>query len=589
MKPRDSMLRDAGPTGSGIVWTNAARCRDCNKCVRVCPVKAVRKAQGQAQVVADMCLLCGMCVRECPQAAKSYRTEIGTVEELMRTAPRIIASVAPSYLVSFGPGEVRALPSVLRRLGFDLVTETAVGARLVATESRRIIDADPKGRYISTACPAVVNYIRRYRQDAIGALMPVASPMVAHARYLRSRYGRDSVVVFVGPCIAKKEEAARPGERPEVDAVLTFEELVHWMGQRGLSLSNVEDSDFDDADPELAAAFPVSGGFALAAGLSTDRLDRLVLTVTGPDGVKEAVDYVVKASEPVVVEALMCPGGCLGGVGMTRKDGRLALRRAFLRSLEASNREVRVRRAAPSDSGDVDLHVQHDAVACSRSEPDDEGIRRILARMGKTSPSDELNCGACGYDTCREKAKAVLNGMAEIEMCIPFMRRSAETKMDAIVQNSPNAIVILDADLRIVHANPRFCEMFMTGEHCRGKHVSYFMDPDPYERVLAEEMPLYDETVHHSAYGLVCQQLVYRVESGHSVQVVGIMVNLTRSKKQEQELDMLRKEALERAEEVIDRQVEIAQEIAKLLGASAAETRSILTRLTDLVKRQEGE
>jgi PAS domain S-box-containing protein len=173
-------------------------------------------------------------------------------------------------------------------------------------------------------------------------------------------------------------------------------------------------------------------------------------------------------------------------------------------------------------------------------------------------------------------------------MCLPFMRHSAELKTDAVIQNSPNALVILERELRILHVNPRFGEMFLTSEHCRGRHISSFMNAEPYRQVLEGETSLYDETVNHSAYGLVYRQLVYRIGSADSVQVVGILVNLTHSRKQETELSALRREAVNRAEEVIDRHVEMAQEVAKELAKSAAETRAILTRLTALVKRQEG-
>ena len=228
---------DDAPGQDVTLWTNAARCRDCNRCVRACPVKAVRKEGGQARICADDCILCGMCVRECPQGAKSYRGEVNKVEELIRTAPLVAASIAPSYMAAFTPAERRGIPGVLRRLGFGIVAETAAGAEMVARASRRIIDANPSGKYICTACPAVVRYVQRYRPEAAAMLLPVASPMAAHSRYLKTRYGAGTAVVFIGPCIAKKDEAVREESRsdagwPGVDAVLTFDELVGWAKAR---------------------------------------------------------------------------------------------------------------------------------------------------------------------------------------------------------------------------------------------------------------------------------------------------------------------------------------------------------------------
>ncbi len=583
------------PAQNTTLWTNAARCRDCNRCVRVCPVKAVRKEGGQAGVCPDDCILCGICVRECPQGAKSYRNEIPLVEELIRTVPLVAASVAPSYMSAFTSAECRGLPGVLRSLGFGIVAETAVGAEMVAQASRKLIDSSPPGKFLCTACPAVVRYVQRYKPEVTGALLPLASPMVAHSRHLKARYGPDTAVVFIGPCLAKKEEARREECRPSVDAVLTFDELNDWVKSRGLSFIQAEESDFDDLKPANGRLFPVSGGFARAAGFSTDRLDQLVLSVTGPEGVKEAVDFVAQVKQPVVMEALICPGGCLGGVGMAQSPGRFAYKMAFLGTVGRATEADKIK--APESAGSevlstvsspaTDLAVHYPPDPKVVQEPDEALIREVMARTGKYEPPDELDCGACGYNTCREKALAVLAGMAEIDMCIPFMRRSAELKTDAIVQNSPNAIVILDRELKIVHVNKKFCEMFITGEHCRGRHISYFMEADPYRQVLEGEIDMYEEPLHLSAYGLVCQQFVYKIGEADSVEVVGILINLTHSKKQEAELDALRREAIDRAEEVVDRQVEVVQEMVRHLARSAAETRSTLSRLTDLVRRKE--
>jgi PAS domain-containing protein len=512
------------------------------------------------------------------------------VEELIASGIPVIASVAPSYPAAFTPAESRALPSVLRQLGFRQVTETAVGADLVARACADLVSARPEGIYLASACPAVVEYVRRFAPGSASALLDVVSPMIAHARFLKRVHGEQTAVVFIGPCIAKKAEAAAEGETRSVAAALTFEELRMWTARQAIDFDQAEPSDFDDALPGKGRHFPLGGGLAHAAGWPTDRLARQMLAVTGPEAVKEAIDYLRQVSDPAIVEALMCPGGCLGGVGMPRGQGRLQARHAFMKALSNTLEDYGAFRGQPtSEPVAMDLRAVYAPEAAVEPTFDEAAIRQVLARTGKLEPADELNCRACGYATCREKARAVLAGMAEVDMCIPFMRRYAELQSDAIVQNSPNAIVILDRDLRILRVNTQFCRLFLTSEACHGKPISYFLDAEPFRRVLAGEVDLYDETVHHSAYSLVCQQLVYRVGSEESMEVVGILVNLTRSKHQEAELDLLRREALERAENVIDNQVRIAQEVAKLLGKSAAETRATLARLTELVRRKEGD
>ncbi|MEW6661811.1 MAG: [Fe-Fe] hydrogenase large subunit C-terminal domain-containing protein [Bacillota bacterium] len=573
--------------GKVILWTNPARCRDCNRCVRGCLAKAIRKEGHQAKVMPEKCLLCGRCIRECPQGAKVYLDETLQVAAMIEARLPVIASLAPSYLAAFSPAEIRGLPGVLRQLGFALVTETAVGAELSARAARIAMEANPQGQYIYTACPAVVSYIQQKKPELSPLLLPVASPMIAHGRYLKATYGQDTKVVFIGPCLAKKAEAL--GEPLSVDAVLTFEELKNWLQQKKLNPLLAEESAYDDVFSAPATLFPLNGGFARTAGLSTDHLDRLMVTASGIEGVREAVEYVAGTRKPLVLEALMCPGGCLGGVGMGRQENHLALRQALLSTIDELTAYPALQAPLKAEEIKLDLTRNYYIEPSRVSLPDETQIRQVLAKLGKHEPADELNCGACGYDTCKEKALAVLAGMAEIEMCLPFMRHHAEMQTDAIIINSPSAIVILDRDLKIVHANPKFQEMFMTSDYCRGKHINYFINPEPFQRVLQGQTEIFNETVHHNSYGLYCQQLVYKIGVLDGVQLVGILVNLTRSKKQESELDLLRKETLTRAEQVVDRQVEIAQEVTRLLGRSAAETSAILAALTDLVKRKEGD
>jgi iron only hydrogenase large subunit-like protein len=571
-----------------VMWTNAAFCRDCNRCVSVCPVKAVRKLKGQAQVVSERCLLCGICLRECPQGAKSYLKHGAEAAKLLAQGQPVIASVAPSYAAAFTPHEIRALPSVLRQLGFAQVTQTAVAAEWAAAKAREFAREHPGRHHLLGFCPALVSYILHYRPDLAGAIIPVASPMVLHARHLKLVHP-GSAVVFIGPCLAKKAEARLGHAAGSVDLVLTFEELRGLIAEAGVNLATAEESDFDDGWAEAGRYFPVEGGFARAAGLSADLLNLQVLSISGPDQVLGAIESLSSADEPCLLEALVCPGGCVGGPGISRPRNIhvLATKRTFLETLARQAKPVH-QASSTGCSAAIGCAASYAPAPLADPPLDEAKIREVLVRMGKASAESEVDCGACGYPSCREKAKAVLRGMADEQMCMPLMRKYAEGEKHALIENSPNAMVILDRDLVIMHANPRFCEMFMTSLSCLGKRISYFMDDTPFARVQSGEIRLFDETVQHVAYGLTCQQVIYPLGGDEGGQLAAVLVNLTSSKRQEADLDALRRAALQRAEEAIDRQVDLAQEMAKLLGRAAGDTRLILQQLTELVRGKDG-
>ncbi|HSW36402.1 MAG TPA: [Fe-Fe] hydrogenase large subunit C-terminal domain-containing protein [Candidatus Limnocylindrales bacterium] len=572
--------------GKGIIWTNAARCRDCNRCVKSCLVKAIRKEGHQAKVLSNRCILCGICIRECPQGAKAYLDSTNEVISMLQSGAQVAVSLAPSYLAAFSSAEIRGLPGVLRQLGFSLVTETSVGAELSAQAARAIIEANPHKQYIYAACPAMVGYVYQKWPELVPALLPVASPMIAHGRYLKSTYGKNLKVVFIGPCVAKKEEAANEVENPSIDAALTFEELKKWMLRQKLNPLLAEESGLNDALSLTAATFPLSGGFAKTAWLSTDSFNRLIVNASGPEELRDAMEYAAGSQQPLVLEGLMCPGGCLDGVGMGERTNPLALRRAFLNTIEDVAVYPALRAPLQAEKSTLDLSIKFNRAPAEVISFSENQIREVLLKIGKREPTDELNCGACGYNTCREKALAFLAGMAEIEMCLPYMRHHSETITDAIIHNSPSAIVILDSELKIVHTNPKFQEMFMSSDYCNGRHISYFINPEPFQQVLRGEPELYNQSVHHHTYGLFCQQLIYKIGAEDRVQLVGILVDLTRSKQQETELDLLQKETLKRAEQVVERQFETAREVTRLQGQAAAEISSILASLTDLVTRK---
>jgi len=456
------------------VYTVTANCQDCYRCVRVCPVKAISVRDGQACIEDDLCIKCGTCVRECPQHAKTIRSSLHMVKELLAFGRPVAASVAPSFAAVFDGWRATRLPAALRRLGFRYVSETAEGALLVTEETMKHLDEGS----ICTACPAVVNYIEKYRPEYVDMLIPVVSPMVAHGRLLKKRLGSDCAVVFIGPCAAKKLEAQRPENADAVDAVLTFTELLSWLDEEGIDLATCSESGFESYGVlDKSRLFPLQGGLLKTGSIECDGTNADVLHISGASDVIDMLDIPPDKWNFTVVEPLFCAGGCINGPGISI-DKNIFLRKQDIITY--------AEKAAAAALRDIDRDIpagtfyEESRADLMLEEVDENRINRVLEAQGKLDPQMQLNCGACGYESCRDNAIAVARGLAEPEMCIPYMRRLAQQRTDKIIETSPNGVVILDSQLTILHMNPAFQRMFMCNSGIIGRRISYLVDADGY-------------------------------------------------------------------------------------------------------------
>lgn len=569
-----------------VVFTDKARCRDCYRCLRVCPVKAIELHDGQARVVPERCIACGTCIRECPQHAKSYRNDLERAMAVVRDGYIVAASVAPSFAAVFSPPEQRRLATALRKLGFNYVAETAIGAYEVARATAEQVAQAPDQIQICTACPAVVNYVEQYRPANVAALVPVVSPMIAHAQHIRAKLGTHVKVVFIGPCVAKKAEAERSEYANLVYCVLTFAELLDWLRREKVDLTRLEESGFDEAPPGPARFFPVPGGLARTAGLDTDVLNRTCQAIDGVEALEALMDYVPVGAQAAVFEPLFCPDGCIRGPGMPEGVANAFAARAALLNYATERVETPTEPAAeptPERLAELATHFEP-----RPPDPDiaftEEQITATLQRTGRAAPADQLNCGACGYASCRDNAIAVLRGMAEPDMCIPYMRLLAERRTDRVIETSPNGIVTLDHELRIIGMNPSFRRMFVCSEAVLGKPVGYLMDPEPFERLAAHGGSV-DMVTRHPNYNLICRQLLYALPEDR--QYVGIFVNMTSTADNKQKLDELRAQTQAQAKELMDHQVDMSQQIAKLLGETTARGEALVRTLLKLAGAQQ--
>jgi iron only hydrogenase large subunit-like protein/uncharacterized Fe-S cluster-containing protein len=563
-----------------VVFTNKARCRDCYRCVRVCPVKAIRMHQGQAFVDEQRCINCGTCIRECPQGAKTFRNDVDRAARLIAAGAPVAASIAPSFAAVFQDWERNRIASALRKLGFSYVAETAIGAYHVAARMAEIVANENGHPHIATACPAVVNYVELYCNDLVKMLLPVVSPMLAHARHIKAKLGPEVKVVFIGPCVAKKAEAERPEHAGLVDCVLTFVELVEWLGREGIQLAGLEESRFDEEPEGDARFFPLLGGAVRTAHLNTDLLTADVIDVHGFQDTKEALESLSAAEHPLLVEALFCPLGCINGPAIPGARN-LYERRSDL--LDFATRNKGKTPYMPSAGTGLETTFEPKGIEHTEEITEDQ-IRQVLEKTGKSRPEDQLNCGACGYSSCREKAIAVVRGLAEPEMCIPYLRRLAERRTDKIIETSPNGIVILDEKLNIVSMNPTFRRMFMCSEAVCGKRISYLMDPAPFERLASEDEDLIEIVVKHDKYSLVCYEKLYPLRQDR--QYVGIFANITKSQADKEKLDQLRSETIRQARELLEHQIGLAQKIAVFLGESTSRGEELVEKLVQMATEE---
>ena len=403
-----------------FVRTVAERCRVCYTCVRECPAKAIRIHDGQAEIVPERCICCGNCVKVCSQKAKQIVRTTDEVEAVLASGRAVAACLAPSFPAEFDDIPYRKLVGMLRAAGFSLVAEVAVGADLVAKAYAELLGKTDGERFIATSCPGIVEYVERYHPDLVPNLAPIVSPMIATSRALKKLHGEELAIVFLGPCIAKKLEAASGPLAGEVDAVLTFVSLREFFDGKGIRPEDVEESDFDPPRPGLGALFPISRGLLQAAAVSEDLLEGNVVAADGRAQFVQAInEFEAGALETKLLEVLCC-SGCIMGPGMTT-DALLFERRARVSAY--------ARERLDGSASSAEMHPELHGLDLSRTYEandqrvifsDDAEIERILARMGKFSPEDELNCGACGYDTCRDHAIAIRKGLAESEMCLPY-------------------------------------------------------------------------------------------------------------------------------------------------------------------------
>ncbi len=554
------------------VYTLKNECHDCYKCVRECHIKAIKVSDGSASVIDNKCIACGHCVKVCPSGAKKVRNDIDKVKTLMVMQKKIYVSLAPSWagVYDLTPEQMIA---VLKKLGFYAVSETALGAQQVSIKTAEVLNNSPNGLYISSACPVIVDYIRLYKPELAKNIVNVASPALTHAKMLKEQYGNDICVVFIGPCIGKKNES--DNNTDYISASLTFDELNYWISEEFINVSELDINSEDKFVPEEAyegSLYPIEGGMNDTIKKVGVNDDVTLLNISGLDSFDRAIDGldINSLDKKVFIEALSCDTGCINGPCLSSNKAGIIITSEILSKVKFRNNIPKI--------AEVVFEKDYTENPVEENEVSFAEITKALNRIGKHAPEDELNCGGCGYSTCRDMAKALVTGDAEPSMCVSYMRKIAMRKAAAMLRCMPSAIVMVDKNLDIVEANEAFMRMFCgemyeifasRKEGLAGASIDRIIS---FSNIFVELLKSGGD-MHKSHYQVKNRLYdinAFTIEKG---EIVGaVITDVTK-------VEIDREKIAAKAKEVITKNIAKVQEIACLLGEHMVETEVLLNSI----------
>ena len=546
-----------------------SNCKNCYKCIRHCPVKSIRFSGDQAHIIGNECILCGQCFVVCPQNAKEIVDETEKVKVLLQSGAPVYVSLAPSFIANYDGVGIERMREALKKLGFADAEETAIGATMVKREYERMLNEEQRDIVISSCCHSVNLLIQKYFPQELIYLADVVSPMQAHCKDIKRRHP-EAKTVFIGPCVAKKDEAEHYAGI--VDAVLTFEELTNWLNEEKIELVK----EMDTACESRARFFPTTGGI-----LKTMAQNAPGYTYMAIDGVENCIAALRDIENGKIhncfIEMSACVGSCIGGPVMEKyhrspvKDYMAVAKYAGKKDFDVEQPEL------------VTLKKGFEFIERRSQMPSENEIAGILRQMGKFKPSQELNCGSCGYNTCREKAIAIYQGKAEISMCLPFLKDKAESFSDAIVKNTPNGLFVLNENLEVQQINAAAQKIMniRSASDVLGDQVIRILDPEIFMKVLQTGKDVKNQRVYLAEYKRYVEQTV--VHDKESCMLICIMRDVTDEESEREKKEQISRRTVEVADKVVDKQMRIVQEIASLLGETAAETKIALAKLKESI------
>ena len=554
---------------AGCLTLKKSNCKNCYKCIRHCPVKAIRFSGNQAHIIGNECILCGHCFVVCPQNAKEIVDETEKVRVFLQSGDPVIVSLAPSFIANYDGVGIESMREALQKLGFLDVEETAIGATMVKNEYDRLIREEGRDIVITSCCHSINLLIQKYFPAELEYLADVLSPMQAHCADIKRRYP-NAKTVFVGPCVAKKDEAAY--YEGIVDAVLTFEELTGWLEREHIELKQ-------EIIPDAASRarfFPTTGG--VLKTLTQDVPGYTYLAIDGVENCMAALKDIESGKiHKCLIEMSACVGSCIGGPVM-EKYHRSPVQDYMSIADFAGEHDFDVAQPSPDQLKKQFGYIEH-----KLSQPSEAEIAAALRQMGKFKESDELNCGSCGYNSCREKAIAICQGKAESSMCLPFLKDKAESFSDTIVKNTPNGLIVLNEDLEVqqINGSARKIMNIRAASDVLGEPVIRILDPSLFVQVKNSGRNVHNRRVYLAEYKRYVEMTVVHDQDSHML--VGILRDITDEEAEREKKENISRQTVEVADRVVEKQMRIVQEIASLLGETAAETKIALSKLKESI------
>lgn len=546
-----------------------SNCKNCYKCIRNCPVKSIKFSSNQAHIVPNECILCGQCFVVCPQNAKEIIDDTDKAKALLKEDFPVIASIAPSFIANYNGAGINSIREALKKIGFYDAEETAIGATIVKKEYENILKNKRKDIVISSCCHSINLLIQKYFPSSIKYLANIVSPMQAHCLDIKSRYP-NAKTVFIGPCLSKKDEAER--YNGAVDCVLTFEELTNWLDSENIKI----ESQRDITEKSRARLFPTTGG--ILKTMYCDQDDYSYIAVDGVENCIEALKDIESGNiSHCFIEMSACNGSCIGGPVMEKFH----------------NSPIRDYQQVNSYAGKLDFEVEftnsnlikkeYTYIGNNKKFPGNIEIEAILKQMGKTKPEHELNCGSCGYNTCREKAIAVYQGKADLSMCLPFLKEKAESFSDNIIRNTQNGIIVLNEDLEVQQINRAALKIMniKNESDVLGDQVVRILDPKIFMDVRNSGINIFDKKMYLAEYNKYVEETISYDKDYHII--ICIMRDITDEEIGREKKEKISQKTIEIADKVVDKQMRVVQEIASLLGETAAETKIALTKLKESI------